>query len=202
MGEAYEIVYSGLPVKTVHSSSYVQAAKSATYWYRKSKKEKRSSVEVLRRVHYIPYMYINQDGQFFYPVTKKDGDIRFFRLNGETLKDCIDDVRTRKLHRRDNSRGAIKRVSEMKKSLEAAEKLCDCIEGFTWIGFHGLRLRRSSLTPSLDIDKHNKFLLFNLAWVKAKTDQDIVIKLRSFISRSVNNAYVLPKSSRNSGDIR
>jgi hypothetical protein len=198
MGETYEIVYSGTPVKTVHSNSYINAAKSALYWYRKSKKEKRKSVEVLRRVHFIPYMYANQEGSYFYPVTKKDGDIRFFRLKGETLKDCIEEVRTRKLHRRDNSRGAIKRISEMRNSLEAADKLFESLEGFTWNGFARLRLKRSTLTNSLFIDDRNRFLLFNLGWVKSKTEQEIIVKLRSFVLNGVNSTDVLPKSQGNS----
>lgn len=200
MGETYEIVYSGTPVKTVHSNSYINAAKSALYWYRKSKKEKRKSVEVLRRVHFIPYMYANQEGSYFYPVTKKDGDIRFFRLKGETLKECIEEVRTRKLHRRDNSRGAIKRISEMKNSLEAAEKLSESLEGFTWIGFRGLRLKRSTLTGDLLLDNKNKFLLFNLAWLKLNTEHDIIVKLRAFVLKSVNNSHVLSKPKGNSGN--
>ena len=200
MGEAYEIVYSGNPVKTVHTNSYINAIKSAAYWYKKSKKEKRSSVEVLRRVHFVPYMYTNEDGVFFYPVTKKDGDIRFFRLKGETLKECIEEVRTRKLHRRDNSRGAIKRISEMKNSLEAAEKLSESLEGFTWIGFRGLRLKRSTLTGDLLLDNKNKFLLFNLAWLKLNTEHDIIVKLRAFVLKSVNNSHVLSKPKGNSGN--
>lgn len=88
----------------------------------------------------------------------------------------------------------------MKNSLEAAEKLSESLEGFTWIGFRGLRLKRSTLTGDLLLDNKNKFLLFNLAWLKLNTEHDIIVKLRAFVLKSVNNSHVLSKPKGNSGN--
>ena len=181
MSELYEIVYSGMPVKTVMADSFLKAAKKAVYWYNKKKKAKRASVDVVRKVLAVPHLHVDADGSYFYPISKKDGDVKFVRLKSKLLKDSIEEVKQRKIHRRDNSRGATKKLTEIKKCYEALEKLTDVLEGFTWIGFESLKLRNSSSSGDLDFRLEDKCLLFNSAWIKTTPEREIASKLRSFI---------------------
>ncbi len=180
VSELYEIVYSGTPVKTVVAESFMKAAKKAAYWYNKKKKAKRASVDVLRKVLAVPHLHVDSSGSYFYPISKKDGDVKFVRLKSKLLSQSIDEVKERKIHRRDNSRGATKKLTEIKKCYEALEKLTDVLEGFTWRGFESLKLRNSTIPNDLQLE--GKILLFNSTWIKTTPEREIANKLRSFVS--------------------
>ena len=180
MSELYEIVYSGTPVKTVVADNFVEVAKKAAYWYNKKKKAKRASVDIVKKISLVPYIHVDADGRFFYPISKKDGDVKFVRLKSKELKDGIKEVKDRKIHRRDNSRGATKKITEIKRCYEALEKLQDVLEGFTWRGFRSIRLRSSTMPDTVFIE--NRELFFNALWVKASSEGDIRSKLRTFIT--------------------
>ena len=181
MPELYEIVYSGTPVKTVVANNFVEVAKKAAYWYSKKKKAKRASVDIVKKIFLVPYIHIDEEGTFFYPISKKDGDVKFVRLKSKELKDSIEEVKDRKIHRRDNSRGATKKITEIKRCYEALEKLQEVLEGFTWKGFRSIRLKNSSGVDTVCLE--NQVLLFNTFWVKSSSESDIRDKLRSFITR-------------------
>jgi len=179
VSELYEIVYSGKPVKVVIANSFLEVAKKAAYWYNKKKKAKRASVDILKKVLLVPHFHTDSVGGLFYPISKKDGDVKFVRLKSKNLKDGIEEVKERKIHKRDNSRGASKKLTEIKKSYEALEKLQDVLEGFTWRGFTSLKLKSSSIPDDLELE--NKQLLFNAEWIKGSAERDVAEKLRAFI---------------------
>ena len=179
VSELYEIVYSGTPVRAVKASSFVEVAKKAAYWYNKKKKAKRASVDIVKRLSLVPHIHVDVNGGFFYPIAKKDGDVKFVRLKAKKLKDGIEEVKDRKIHKRDNSKGASKKLTEIKKCYEALEKLQDVLEGFAWRGFRSLRLKSSTSPENLDLV--GKQLSFNAEWVKTTPERDICEKLRGFI---------------------
>jgi hypothetical protein len=179
VSELYEIVYSGKPVKAVRAGSFLEVAKKAAYWYNKKKKAKRASVDILKKVSVVPHFHTDSVGGLFYPISKKDGDVKFVRLKSKNLKDGIDEVKERKIHKRDNSRGASKKLTEIKKCYEALEKLQDVLEGFTWRGFSALKLKSSSVPDDLEFE--GRQLLFNAEWVKGTAEREVADKLRAFI---------------------
>lgn len=181
MSELYEIVYSGTPVKVVLANNFVEVAKKAAYWYNKKKKAKRASVDIVRKLHSVPHIHIDENGAFFYPISKKDGDVKFVRLKSKELKDGLEEIKKRKIHRRDNSRGASKKLTEIRKCYEASEKLQDVLEGFTFRGFNFLKLKNSTVTNDLSLKRGSKQLLFNTLWIKNSSEKDIADKLRTFI---------------------
>jgi hypothetical protein len=181
VSELYEIVYSGKPVRVVVANNFVEVAKKAAYWYNKKKKAKRASVDIVKKLLSVPHIHIDEKGAFFYPISKKDGDVKFVRLKSKELKDGLDEVKKRKIHRRDNSRGASKKLTEIRRCYEAFEKLQDVLEGFTWKGFESLKLKNSTVPTDLYLKSGSRQLLFNAQWIKLTAEKDIAAKLRSFV---------------------
>jgi len=196
VSELYEIVYSGKPVKVVVANNFVEVAKKAAYWYNKKKKAKRASVDILKKLSSVPHIHIDENGAFFYPISKKDGDVKFVRLKSKDLKDGLEEVKKRKIHRRDNSRGASKKLTEIRKCHEASEKLRDVLDGFTWKGFNCLRLKTSTIPTDLYLKMSSKQLLFNAKWVKLTSEKDIAEKLRSFVQRNTSEKTSRPYDER------
>ena len=171
VSELYEIVYSGKPVRVVVANNFVEVAKKA----------KRASVDIVKKLLSVPHIHIDEKGAFFYPISKKDGDVKFVRLKSKELKDGLDEVKKRKIHRRDNSRGASKKLTEIRRCYEAFEKLQDVLEGFTWKGFESLKLKNSTVPTDLYLKSGSRQLLFNAQWIKLTAEKDIAAKLRSFV---------------------
>jgi len=149
---------------------------------------KEVDLEEVKENPVIPHLYYShKGGVLFYTVQKgkKNPESRrvLIKLDSKSVGSGISEIEERKLYKEDDSKAPKKKVEEMKFWYDAAMKLHEALEGFTWRGFSGIKLINRFSVGGLRLDGRN--LYFNPHWIHERSERDIILRLREFIKRSM-----------------
>jgi hypothetical protein len=151
------------------------------------KNNKEVNLEEVKENPVIPHLFLHKGGTLFYKIQKgkKDPELKgiLIRLDSKSLSSSISEIEERKLYKQDDAKAPKRKVEEMKFWYDAAMKLHEALDCFTWGGFAGIKLVNRFSVGGLVLEGKN--LYFNPHWVHERSERDIILRLREFIKREI-----------------